>query len=45
LPGRTIRNRLDLHTGGCGVPPRKQPESCRFDADLKMPAGTSIVPI
>jgi hypothetical protein len=44
-PAVLIRNRLDLHTSGCGVRPRKSMETFNEVNDLKMPPGTSIVPI
>jgi hypothetical protein len=40
-----IRNRLVLHFRGCGVPSRKSTETLWRDAGLKMPPGTSMVPV
>jgi 2-octaprenyl-6-methoxyphenol hydroxylase len=44
LASSAIRNRLDLYIRGCGVPPRNSMKIRGYDAGLKMPPGTSIVP-
>src|SRR3979411_3374472 len=44
LPGSAIRNRLDLHTRGCGVPPRNSVETLRARCGLENAAGNVNCP-
>src|ERR1700716_2919766 len=44
LPGSAIRNRLDLHIRGCGVPPRNSVETLRARCGLENAAGNVNCP-
>src|SRR4030088_954245 len=44
LPGSAIRNRLDLHIRGCGVPPRNSLETLRARCGLENAAGNVTFP-
>src|SRR3981081_3938948 len=44
LPGSAIRNRLDLHIRGCGVPPRNSVETLRPGWRLENAAGNGNCP-
>jgi 2-octaprenyl-6-methoxyphenol hydroxylase len=45
LASSANRNRLDLYIRGCGVQPRNSTKVRDNNAGLKMPQGTSIVPV